>query len=297
MDKQEFRYKRKEIFAGILGIMGCLLLLGFWLYIRFLPRLIVKATQADYIAIYVFLAVLIMLMGYFLYLWLRRRSFSIKADDEGLVISKLGKNQRINWRSVNSYVYQYGHPFWFISLHLVNDKRINLHGELENFDELVKIIKKKVKCGVKEFQYTMRRRMDLFFFSFILTCITLVIGLIYFRKMECDKNLILTINLFILLPWMIILLEQLSRNWNKIVVTNEGLVKKPLIGRQVSIAWFELTDASQIKLTDAMLTTIKRGWKITIKSKNEVISFLEDLDNADELANIIENKTGLKLSI
>lgn len=299
MDKQEFRYTKKEIFAGVLGIIGCLLLLGFWLYIRFLPRLVNKTTRADYIAIYIFLAILIMLMVYFFYFWLRRRTFCIKVNDDGLTISRFDKVRKINWEEINYYVYQCGHPYWFLSLHLTNEKRINLYGKLEDFDELVGYVKEKIKYNPREFQYTIRRMLGFIFtiYSIAGAGIMIIIPLIYWLVGRKSWFELLGFILLALILFGGGLLEQLRISQIKIFVNDDGLLMKPWLGKQVFISWLEIRNGAQIELSTHQATIVTRIPKITIRVKNNSISFCKDLDNIDELVSIIEQKTGSSLGI
>lgn len=295
---QEFRYTKREIFAPLLGVFGVLFLWAFFFYMFFSPRFSYihkRGIEADYPTFIFLSAILLICIFHLLYMWLRRRQLLITTDDKRIAISKFGKTEEIEWKIIDSYVYQCGHPFWFLSLRFKNSKPINIHGKLQNFEALINIIKENVKCNFNEFQYTIRRKMDLYFLGFILLCIA--IGLIYPGKIHWNKNSIFAIVTFVLLPWIIILFDQFRRNWNKIIITKEGLKEKPLIGMCIFIPWSDITSSDRIELSKVQVSLVAKLWKLTIRSDNKAISFHEDLDNVDDLLNIIQKETGIMLGV
>lgn len=295
-NQKVFRYTKKEVLASLLGILVGIFFLFFGIYD---PRSRHFTIHSESIFVTIYYMICFVLMAYFFHLWLRRRSFIITVDDVSLIISRFDKTQTISWENIKSCTYQCGHPYWFLSLHLTSGKRINLHGKLEDFDELVRFVKDKVKYDLTEFQYTIRKRISIFIGIFcissagIMTIWPLIDWLL--RRMPWIDFLGFILLSLFLYGW--ILSIQLHLSQIKIFVNDYGLTMKSWIGNPIFIPWLELKDSAQIEYGTHQANIAARIKKIIIRVKNKSIYFCEDLDNVDELVNIVKTKAGLKLSL
>ena len=295
-ERKGFRYTKKEQLLGIGWLIVSLFFIGFGVYI---PRLVHKWRLSDIYGVVSYFLICFIGVVYSIHLWLRRRSFAITVNKEGIIISRLGRFENINWKMIDSYTYQCGYHFWFLSLFLFNRRRITIHGKLQRFNDLVKIIKENIPVTIKEFQYTMRKRLVIFLFS-ILLFFNIVLGIPLLKygvaKYIPWSDALGCISLLLILS-LIAIFQNFRWGLVNFLVSDEGLTMKPWLGRQVFISWSEISSDAQIELKDVPLTIVARAWNLTIKSKDRSISFYEDLDNVDELIDVIENKSGLELNL
>jgi hypothetical protein len=296
-EKQKvFKYTKREISWSLLGILAGIIFLFFGVYEPRSKNFIIHNESFFMIVYYMFCFIMIF---YFFNFWLRRRGFLISIDDLGLTISRLDKMQKISWNNIKSYVYQGGRPYWFISLRLVDGKHINIHGKLENFGELVKLVKNKIRPEFREFQYTLRKKLSFIFSIYSILAAGIMIG-IPLTSWVVGRKSVLELLEFIILAVVLFgwgLLYQLYNSHIKIVVGNESLTMKPWFGKPILIPWPEIKENSQIEFGRFQSTIVARIDKINIRTKDKLISFCEDIDNFDELVDIIKTKTGVLLSV
>ncbi|MFH1440957.1 MAG: hypothetical protein ABIH18_02795 [Candidatus Omnitrophota bacterium] len=296
---QEFRYTKKEIFTPLFGIFGILLFMGILLMVFFIPHFFYKINKLSCSSVLFFLVACFIGVIYFLYMWLRRRSFKITLNNEKIIIYRFDKIQEINWRTICSYVYQCGNPFWFLRLYLINDGYINLNGELGNFDELIMIIKRNIKIVKYEFEYTMRKKNNfilycaLLFFNIIVIIPSVIYGFI--GRAEWNAVLCVVLIFLVLTFWNVF--SQLRKTQDKFFISQEGITMKPWLKRGIFITWKEIINGSEVIYDHVQLALTMCVSKITIKVGDQSISFYEDIDNVDELIAVINNKTGLSLSL
>lgn len=296
MMKQEFRYTKKEQLAGIGWLVVFILIAGLGVVIPFVVK---KHTPSDNYAIITWLVICFAGILYSIHLWMRRHSFIITVGTDGIKISRFDTTQRVSWSEVKSYTYQCGYPYWFLSLYLINGKRINVYGELKDFNDLVMILKEKFKYDTKEFQYTIRKKIGIFVALFCISSASIMIigSMIYWLYRRVP---IFDFFGFILLSLFLFggcLLKYLLISQIKISVGDEGLTMKPWIGKSIFISWVEIKANAEIKLVTHQATIVAWIPKVIIRVKNKSISFCEDLDNVDELIGIIEEKASVKINL
>ncbi len=227
-----------------------------------------------------------------------KKTFSIKVNENGITLKRFDKTMRIEWQKVNSFIYQCGHPYWFFSLALDNDKRVNIHGEIENYESLFKFIKNKISHQNTEFRYTIRRKLTLMLLLGIIVTflfsITIVLSRIDVAKRMSPYDAIGIPILLIALTCMAVLV-QFIKAFNVFFITEKCLSVRTSLGKHISISWPEISGNVRIDYGKSQATFTQWIDKFTIITDNSTISFCEDLDNIDEFLEIIYNKSGLRI--